>query len=444
MDFLKKHHLAILRGLYCLLIAGGFLRVILKWSHQRADYGLFQVYHDFYVQLQAGKLPWVHFNFEYPPLSTPFIYGPSLFFGGLNPFQLFVIKSAWLFICLIGSLWCVTEIERLRKLPPVVSALAVAFISVAPAAILSTFDTWLLVIVSVALYFRVKQKEGISSNILLVGAFVKLMPAFFWLTEFVQGASALRTKKLWAFGVLTVAHIGYALLNTQGAIWAIKYQFVRPCDAFGTWTLIGLALSRGNHSLHAFTAGHGTLESTGTLMEVLSKVASVFTLVACIATFVYLARLVRASQASKEFSGFQIGACMVCVYIFMNKIGQPNYDLWVLTSVAVLLLCTRVKANTMAVFFGLTVLLHFFTGLQVHYYANLESQVVPSGYYMAIFGRTAVLGALSVMSALTVRKNYGALELEVISPISKDPLVDIIAEVADDRVSDPRHQKRAG
>ena len=417
MNILKKHPLALLRCLYGLLLAGGFLRVILKWSHQRADYGLFQVYHDFYVQLSGGKLPWVHFNFEYPPLSTPFIYGPSLFIGGLGPFQLFVVKSVWMFLGLIVAIWCITEIERIRAKPPVVSALAVAFIIVAPAAILSTFDSWLLVIVSVALYFRVKQREALSANILLVGAFVKLMPAFFWVSEFVQGASALRAKKLWAFGALTVAHIGYALMNTQGAMWAIRYQFVRPCDAFGTWTLVGLVLARGSHALHSFTAGHGTLESTGSLMEMLSKVASVLTVAGCIATFMVLARAVRSSSSSvsREFAGYQIGACMVCVYIFLNKIGQPNYDLWVLTSVAVILLCTEVRVRTAAVFFGLTVLLHGFTGLQVHYYANLESQVVPGGYYLAIFGRTAVLAALSGLAIWSVRRTYTAPALAGLS-----------------------------
>ena len=92
-----------------------YARVLLRFD---MSHGHFPFYQQYYALASQGKWPWIDYNLEYPPLSIPFIFGPTLFLKGLSPLAVALCRITWALVCtLVVFYGCAVRELQIRKFP---------------------------------------------------------------------------------------------------------------------------------------------------------------------------------------------------------------------------------------------------------------------------------------------------------------------------------------
>lgn len=340
-----------------LLLAQSFLlfvRIGKQYVEAQRRYHLaeYSVDLDHYYQASRsvthGEMPWRDFFFEYPPAAAYLVAPPGMRnpeatrseYG--NAFTLYIVGVLTLGTVVLGGLWL-----RFGRIAGVGLAL--------------TAWTYGLAFLGELIYMRM---EPIIAILTIAGLTALLLPS----PRNSEGDSLSRTRVLLAglFLGLAAAKL-YALFLALALIPAVFAR--KRLGAFATGLAVGLIPSilpallgpanagkfLGYHGLRHFEIGSlyavlsqgaaggrtdvafGSYEWRFASEGLLGKIATVFTLLATLGplALVYLRR--RTDLAS----GFWAGAASLAGFVLFNKVGSPQYAIWLLSVVICGALLTR-------------------------------------------------------------------------------------------------------
>ena len=341
-----------------------YARVLLRFD---MSHGHFPFYQQYYALASQGKWPWIDYNLEYPPLSIPFIFGPTLFLKGLSPLAVALCRITWALVCtLVVFYGCAVRELQIRKFP--VATVVFGFSIVLAKTLYYELFDWAPMCLMLGAYLLSSRRtngQKWSNALLAVGAFVKFVPILMypWVNPREPGKAWWRQHI--ALIALTIAQIAYAMISLSGAMAAVQYHTQRTIDAFGIYGAVALALGKLGVSPEKVEYLSGTASVSGpfsTMLKTLSMAVVLALFGFC--WFVYQgARKHRDPEKTREF-GWLVGVVAVLAFTFFGKLGQPNYCMWVIACAGILAYRPSISTRDLAIVLSSTCLFCLLSPIQ--------------------------------------------------------------------------------
>ena len=318
-----------------IMLGIGFLHFIyhlINYPKLQTDsiYSYYQ--HSYYMPLTSGKLPWIGFGIEYPPLSAYAILFPA-FIPGLTLIAVSILRAL---ACLVLSFLTLRLIERTPSIPRQVALyinIGVGLMAcIIPALYYGVFD-WTICLLNLYLGVLLFGGQDRSKPLptlwptVLFGTAIKIMPllAAPFLLPLANKESKSQFGK-WA-AIFTLIHIPFVVFGLHGFKVFVNYHRFRPVDCFSIYAFGLDVLQRFGLINVTRDWSHATIEVQGPIGMQLAKLSLPLFAVAFIALWVWSNKK---RSLSVSFGSYSVS---ILLYVVISKVSQQNYVVWILTSI---------------------------------------------------------------------------------------------------------------
>jgi Glycosyltransferase family 87 len=288
--------------------------------------------------VRGGAVPYRDFRFEYPPAALPVLLLPA--YLGWSYATSFAMLMG---VCGAGCIAAAASALRAVGAGAVRTWAGLLAIGVSPLVLGSLFDTrfdlWPTLLAICAVAAIVRERPVVSGLLLGLGFAAKLWPgvllpiavAYLWRRRGRRGAFA----SIGAFiAVGTACFLPFVALAPRGLADSLKLQLDRPLqvESLGSAVLMALRHAGVLGRITTFNAPTGqVLRGAGT--GVAADLSTVLEVAAVAAVWIVFARR---RDASRE-DVFATAAACVAVLIAFDKVLSPQYLIWLVPLVAVVL-----------------------------------------------------------------------------------------------------------
>jgi hypothetical protein len=289
------------------------------------------VYSHYAGEMKRGRIPYLDFAFEYPPLALPIFLIPALFAGNsftvyTNVFQLMMLICGLVSVGLAAYVLVHERVNSKRLIAGI--ALGALTPVLMGSVILSRYDLWptaLTIAALAALYFG-KTRTGFV--MLALGFAAKAYPivilplAVIYVWRNAGRRKALACVAIFA-GVVLVCFLPFLIVAPHGVWASIQDQSGRPLqiESIGAslWVFAHQVFGTPLHSY--FTHGSDNLDSHPAAQ--FAPVMSVLQAAALLAVWFFYA----AGRATRERL-LVASTAAVCAFIVFDRVLSPQYLIW--------------------------------------------------------------------------------------------------------------------
>jgi Glycosyltransferase family 87 len=296
------------------------------------DTGLFQSYGD---RTLNGEVPYRDFSLEYPPGALPAFVVPSLgpardYDTWFSAFEVAAGLACILFVALALAVPAVPD----RRLYAAVSITALAPLALGPLA-LHRYDLYAAAFAVGAVAALVHGRRRLGFVALALGTAAKIFPVVLVPLAYLHVARRAGAREarrgLGAFAVaLAVVVLPFVALSPGGVRFSLARQTGRALQI----ETLGSSLLLGLHALGGYTPhrsfGSGSWNLTGSLPDALAALQTVLQVAAVVLVWLVFARGSRGREQLLVGS-----AAAVAVWVLFGKVLSPQYLLWLVPLVAV-------------------------------------------------------------------------------------------------------------
>lgn len=304
------------------------------------DTSLFRLWSD---RMLAGKIPYRDFSVEYPPGALPAFVIP-----GLLPGDYGLWFKAFQALCGAAAVGAVAYAGDALGLRGKRLWLAVGFAALAPLALgplaLIRFDLWPTALAAVGLAAILRGRNGVGFGALALGTAAKLFPfvlvplGLLYVLQR-EGRRSARRALAWFVAVLAVAVLPFALLGPGGLRFSVVQQSGRALQIES----VGSALLLAGHELGAYSPhaafASGSWNLIGGLPHTVGLFQTLLQVLAVVAVWIAFARS-RRTPAQLALAA----AAAVAAFAVLGRILSPQYLLWIVPTLALLVPRLRTTA----------------------------------------------------------------------------------------------------
>ncbi len=351
-----------------------------------------------------GQLPGRDFFIEYPPLAPYLFHYPAALFSGEDPMRHYQAWVIWMGVLatVATGLGCAWVISRggSRTAWIICLTTVAALVAIRPM-VLMRYDLIPAIAGAVGLGALLAARENSSrAAAILAGAAIAFsmttkVYAVLWLPLLLLGLP--RALRIWGGGaaaVVTLPTLILAALGPANFQKFLSYQTTRGLEINSIWAAV--ARMSGRPFGQAFR--NGSIETVSELETPLGMLATVTTVIGVVLPLALWAfALRRGSGTTERLLSAAIGS--VAGLIAFNRVGCPQYGLWLIAVIPLAVLApTRRMAAMAAGIFVMAVL----DGPLLKFLADSESTNLTNG---AIVLRTLALLFVWVISLKTIGWN---------------------------------------
>ncbi|HYZ79050.1 MAG TPA: glycosyltransferase 87 family protein [Gaiellaceae bacterium] len=296
------------------------------------DTSLFQSYGD---RTLHGEVPYRDFSLEYPPGALPAFVVPSLgpardYDAWFSAFEVAGGLACILFVALALAGPAVPD----RRLYAAVSITGLAPLALGPLA-LHRYDLYAAAFAMGAVAALVHRRRRLGFAALGLGTAAKIFPVVLVPLAYLHVARRIGVREarrgLLAFAVaLAVVVLPFVALSPGGVRFSLARQTGRALqiETLGSSLLLGLH-ALGGYATHP-SFGSGSWNLTGGLPDALAALQTVLQVAAVVLVWLVFARGSRGREQLLVGS-----AAAVAVWVLFGKVLSPQYLLWLVPLVAV-------------------------------------------------------------------------------------------------------------
>ena len=310
-----------------LLAMGGFVISWLAIHHGWFTHKLLldtTVYAHYAHLMKAGRVPYLNFKFEYPPLALPLFLIPGWIAGHSwhvyeRAFELMMLACGLVTVGL-GAWLLARERVTPARLAAGVALGALTPLLIGPV-ILSRFDLFPTMLTIAALAALATKRPRTAFFLLGLGVAAKAYPfvmvpiAAVYVWRNYSRREAL-IGLAWFVGVVAVCYIPFVAIAPHGVLWSLRDQGTRPLQIESA----GASLWLGAHQILGL---HLKLFFSASVMTIVQWLVIVLVWV----TFA----LGRATRERLVLSS----AAAVCAFLFLGRVLSPQYLIWLVPLVMI-------------------------------------------------------------------------------------------------------------
>lgn len=381
-----------------------FLFVSLLGDPQALKSSIYTYYQStYYVHLSAGKLPWIQFNVEYPPLAVYGLLFPA-YAQGLSVLTVSLLRacaSTVLTILVLTYLLRVNTIESRIKVAIV--ALTSLLACLTPLFYHGVFDwTIYLTHLMLPLTFVSLAGERVTTRatwwLVWLGASIKLLPLFAAPFLAVGMRRAQCKFMLVPLVIVSLVHLPFVVWGWEGMRFFVAYHRLRGIDCFSIYSTALLTFERlGGPSLET-RYQYGALEVFGPLSAVLAKLSLPLFLVVLAGLWLCARRLPTINH--------RLGMYFVAILLYpaISKVSQHNYVVWSVSALCALWLLGFNSKRFFAWSVGIGVALILIGWFQI---ARFDDYLLPQTSWALIGVSWLRFASLFAVSVLAIREIIG-------------------------------------
>lgn len=327
----------------------------------------------YYIPLSSGKIPWISFKFEYPPLAAYALLFPGLL-PGLTALSLTILRAGFCFISSGFLIFSIQNNDRIQDHTKRYSCgMLVVLALIVPGFYFGLFD-WYLVIanIMIALCLSNQKSKNKLWTWVALGSTIKLMPLLSIPFLYEKIDKSYKSSFAKTLAVTTFINLPFFLFGFLGFKNFISYHRMRSIDTFSIYACVLNTLQNLGLTKISREWNFGALEVQGSFSQTLSKISlPLFGLV-----FIFLVLFHFKSKKSMQV-GFAIYSSSIILYTVLSKVSQSNYVLWVIASLVAVWIAgyDRTKFIKLTSILGVVlVLIAFF---QDRFFSDFLSDHVP-------------------------------------------------------------------
>lgn len=328
-------------------------------------------FNSYYTPVSSGKIPWISFNFEYPPFAAYALLFPGLF-AGLSVLSLGILRGLFSYI---SSLILIITFARSPNQSPAtvqIGSVTIGLLSIiTPGFFFGLFDWYLLAInVIIAILISENRLSKIWKWIAF-GTSIKLMPILAIPFLFKQ-INENKSHALKALTATAFVHLPFIIFGFQGMRYFIAYHRLRSIDTFSSYACILNTIE------HFRDIGISRVWAFGTI-EVQSQFAFTMAKISLPLFAVFLCGLIyfHKSVGGGPKAGFAIYSSAVVLYTVISKVSQQNYVVWIIASIVSVWFVGYSNKDFVKKTFFIAVLLMAIAFFQDRFFDDLTYKVVP-------------------------------------------------------------------
>jgi uncharacterized membrane protein len=350
--------------------------------------------------VMQGQVPYLDFNFEYPPLALLFFVLPRLATSSLHMYTL-LYKTEVLLAVLIGLLLIYLIAKRLGKSPwQMMLVYTLCILAVGPI-IAEQFDIFPAVITLGSIFALMNGKNKIAWALLALGILIKIYPIFL---APVYLAIALRnhhyraaaTEILTALIIGIIVAIPFVILGSDSIKNLAEYHLQRGIQLESTYSsflLIGDMLGLGVvKTIFDFGSWNLTGGLSGTLMQLSGYLLMVLLLI----TYWFIYRRIKTGKSQST----RIGAyalLVLCIVLISGKVLSPQYLIWLIPLIPLVL--HHGKLIILAFFILISIVTYYL--FPQAYLDLIDLKTIP---IIFLFIRNLLLIALAIVITVYIRR----------------------------------------
>jgi len=349
------------------------------------------IYADYAARIAAGFRPYIDFPVEYPPLAIPLFVLPGhsgnvvAYSDWFNAEMYLMCAAAAATTAAAARLW-----PYGRKAYVVGATFAVCVLATG-AIVGNRYDAAVALLLAIVLLLLAHGRWVGAAMVLGLGFALKITPAILLPLVFVLAVQ--KRTILWAFVFFvitaTLPFVPYMIHGLKGIEYPFTYQIDRPLQVE---SVLAAPLLFG-HVLHHVWVEVGTaygsqfIAATGA--GTLARLSGFIELLALLVTYWLIWRRRATLRATPRLVPLAVLA-LILAFMTFGKVLSPQYFIWILPAIALVLPERRVLAALLVVALLLT---------QIEFPANYWSFIyLHSGAIMIVVTRDAVLLAAFVVS----------------------------------------------
>lgn len=384
------------------------------------------LYYSIYHNIAQGKLPFINFFIEYPPLSTFFVASPALISRALNP----VTFAKW-YIALIGAfigIYLAIYYVSLQKLrftkKKIIPYLLITYLSIILLAAITfaRYDIFPGILTSLSVlayifYLKHEQKKFlfIASLLLGLGFSIKLYPAVVLPVFLIIELSKKRYKHIFYillfFSIPALISLFFVIKGYTNFEKFLSYQGKRDVQLESLYAGVLLGLEKVGLLKNTIAFQNGSLEINTPLAKSIAKVAQPFIVLSCSLVYSLLFfnyKKVKEMSYEKLSEIVVLSAVLVIsFFIIFNNVFSPQYLIWVVTFVPLFITISPAKGQRglqrLSIFYISTIILTFLI------FPLTYGKLIDKVWYtviLLILRNTAFLIALYLTTKLFLQKLY--------------------------------------
>jgi hypothetical protein len=321
-------------GALLFLVSWGLLHVGPLARDQIVDTPVYQRYGD---AILAGEVPYRDFSLEYPPGALPVFVLPSL-----APAEHYrSVFEALMIVCGLGAVALVAAALTAARASPERLYGGCVLAGLAPLAlgsvILTRFDLWPALLTVGALAAFVADRERLGFAALGLAAAAKVYPIVLLPLALVYVARRKGGREtvvgLAVFlAVLAVILVPFAILAPDGLAESLSRQTGRPLQIESLGSSFLLAASDLGSYEPTVVSSFGSQNLTGTVPDAVATALTALQAIAVVAVWVLFA-----ARAGWREELLAASAAAVCVFAALGKVLSPQFLIWLIPLVPLVL-----------------------------------------------------------------------------------------------------------
>ncbi len=300
--------------------------------------------------MKAGLIPYLDFDFEFPPFSLVFFLIPGLFTSDLDTYAALFGAEMVLFTLL--ALYYVLRIrERIHVNSAFVAGVFVILMLIYFTDMMKKFDVIPMALSIAAIYYFIERRFGIAYALSMAGAMVKIYPALiltlFLIVNAVERVPRHRNSILKGIaaciivGLVSVVPLIALSVSFSDIVSFITFHTNRgfqvesfPGVLIQLFGLMGL-------TIFCIEPAHYTWDVTGPLGDILVQHWNIIYMLAIIAVLVLSAHYIL-RERDLDGRGWNprslivMSAAVILVFMLTNKVFSTQYMIWIFPFLAML------------------------------------------------------------------------------------------------------------
>lgn len=335
---------------------------------------------DFYTPLSHGKLPWVDFRFEYPPLAAYALMFPA-FAPGLSVLWVSVLRGISTLVLSLLSLRFLGQSDRIPSKIRSLTGFSVGLMAaVVPGFYFGLFD-WTLVLgnLLMALFLFGFSEDSKALKrfwpMVFVGASVKLMPLL--AAPFLIQVKQLREKSnVWlSLGMTALIHLPFVAFGYHNFRVFLAYHRLRSIDCFSSYACVLNALEQLGKVTIVRKWAYGAIEVQGSTSAFFAKLSFPLFVVFLALLILVTRNLIKKGHGAKSAFGMYLVAFLA--YPAISKVSQHNYCVWTVASIVCFWLIGFQRKDFVHKTFASLLIILLIGWFQDRYYVAFTYSLVP-------------------------------------------------------------------
>lgn len=322
-----------------------FLATVLVFILDGGPRGDIVNFYGYAMAMKGGEIPYVDFEYEFPPASLLFFMVPALFTSDLTVYY-------WIFGLMSAAFMSAAVICVMRMAPSEGSGYLAALLFVVLILLYLTesvkkFDSIPMSLTAISLYLFSKGRWSWSYGFMAVASFTKLYPCLFLplmvaynLFSEKGGRDAVGRGVLSCAAVLSIVFLSLWSIGVSPAeaLSFLGFHGDRGFQTESTMATVMELLGLLGLSEIQIVDAHNTYDVIGPIADALATywtyVISAVVIAALVFCFRYLAR----SGGERGFQALAVSMLLVCAaFMLINKVFSTQYMMWLFPLLAMLL-----------------------------------------------------------------------------------------------------------